>query len=57
LAAGSTSGGRAVELKSFRGGERPSPWRRPRVDGIRADGADQRTDDLDIPAFLRRQAD
>ena len=57
LAAGSTSGGRAVELKSFRGGERPSPWRRPRVDGIRADGADQRADDLDIPAFLRRQAD
>jgi cell division protein FtsZ len=50
-------GGKTVELKSFRGGERGSPWRRPRVDGIRADGLDQPGDDLDIPAFLRRQAD
>jgi cell division protein FtsZ len=50
-------GGKTVELKAFRGGERPSPWRRPRVDGIRADGVDPMADDLDIPAFLRRQAD
>jgi len=50
-------GARPVELKAFRGGERSSPWRRPRVDGIRADGVDPLADDLDIPAFLRRQAD
>ncbi|MGH7265121.1 MAG: cell division protein FtsZ [Candidatus Rokuibacteriota bacterium] len=49
--------GRPVDLKAFRGGERSSPWRRPRVDGVRADGADGLADDLDIPAFLRRQAD
>jgi cell division protein FtsZ len=48
--------GRAVDLKAFRGGER-APWRRPRVDGVRADGSDPLADDLDIPAFLRRQAD
>jgi hypothetical protein len=51
------AGGRTVDLKAYRGGERPSPWRRPRVDGVRADGLDGMTDDLDIPAFLRRQAD
>jgi cell division protein FtsZ len=51
------SGGRTVELKTVRGGERAAPWRRPRVDGVRADGADAFADDLDIPAFLRRQAD
>src|SRR5262249_4814479 len=56
-AAGPAASGRTVDLKSFRGGERPSPWRRPRVDGIRPDGADSGADDLDIPAFLRRQAD
>jgi cell division protein FtsZ len=56
-AAGGLGGGKTVELKSFRGGERGSPWRRPRVDGIRGDGLDQPADDLDIPAFLRRQAD
>ena len=55
--AGSAAAARTVELKSFRGGERPSPWRRSRVDGIRADGGDAGADDLDIPAFLRRQAD
>ncbi len=52
-----TAGGRTVELKAFRGGERTAPWRRPRVEGVRADGADAFADDLDIPAFLRRQAD
>jgi cell division protein FtsZ len=51
------AGGRAVDLRSYRGGDRGSPWRRPRVEGIRADGADALGDDLDIPAFLRRQAD
>jgi cell division protein FtsZ len=56
-ASGLGPAGRPVDLKSFRGGERPSPWRRPRVDGIRPDGADSGADDLDIPAFLRRQAD
>jgi cell division protein FtsZ len=50
-------GGRTVELRNYRGGgERPSPWRRPRVDGVRADAVDA-PDDLDVPAFLRRQAD
>jgi len=48
--------GRTVDLKAFRGGERPSPWRRPRAEGIRPDGL-QPGEDLDIPAFLRRQAD
>jgi hypothetical protein len=51
------SGARPVDLKAYRGGDRPSPWRRPRVDGVRADGLDALADDLDIPAFLRRQAD
>ncbi|MGH7318418.1 MAG: cell division protein FtsZ [Candidatus Rokuibacteriota bacterium] len=55
--AAAAPGGRAVDLKAFRGGERSSPWRRPRVDGVRADGGDALADDLDIPAFLRRQAD
>jgi cell division protein FtsZ len=50
-------GGRTVDLKTFRGGERSAPWRRPRAEGVRADGADGYADDLDIPAFLRRQAD
>jgi cell division protein FtsZ len=50
-------GGRTVDLKAVRGGERSAPWRRPRVEGVRADGADGVADDLDIPAFLRRQAD
>jgi cell division protein FtsZ len=50
-------GARTVDLKAYRGGERSSPWRRTRVDGIRADGVDTAGDDLDIPAFLRRQAD
>src|SRR5262249_8940463 len=36
--------GRTVDLKSYRGGERSSPWRRPRVDGVRADGLDQGPD-------------
>jgi cell division protein FtsZ len=49
--------GRTVELKAFRGGERPSPWRKTRVDGVRAEGSEPYADDLDIPAFLRRQAD
>jgi cell division protein FtsZ len=48
--------GRTVDLKAYRGGERSSPWRRPRVDGARIDGSEF-PDDLDIPAFLRRQAD
>ncbi len=58
-AAGATAaaGGRTVDLKAFRGGERSPSWRRPRVEGVRADGADAFADDLDIPAFLRRQAD
>jgi cell division protein FtsZ len=56
-AAGSGQGPRTVDLKAYRGGERPSPWRRPRADGVRADGLDAMADDLDIPAFLRRQAD
>jgi cell division protein FtsZ len=51
------AGGRTVDLKAFRGGERATPWRRTRVEGVRADGADGFADDLDIPAFLRRQAD
>jgi cell division protein FtsZ len=55
--AGAAAGGRTVDLKAYRGGDRPSPWRRPRVDGVRADGLDTVADDLDIPAFLRRQAD
>ncbi len=55
--AAAAPGARTVELKAFRGGERPSPWRRSRVDGIRADGVEAPADDLDIPAFLRRQAD
>jgi cell division protein FtsZ len=48
---------RAVDLKTIRGGERAAPWRRPRVEGVRADGGEGYADDLDIPAFLRRQAD
>jgi cell division protein FtsZ len=56
-AAGAAPGSRTVDLKSYRGGERPSPWRRPRADGVRADGLEAMTEDLDIPAFLRRQAD
>jgi cell division protein FtsZ len=55
--AGMAPGGRTVDLKAYRGGERQSPWRRPRADGARADGLDAVADDLDIPAFLRRQAD
>jgi cell division protein FtsZ len=55
--AGMAPGGRTVDLKAYRGGERQSPWRRPRADGARADGLDAMADDLDIPAFLRRQAD
>ncbi len=56
-AASPAPGGRTVDLKAFRGGERSPAWRRPRVEGVRADGADAFADDLDIPAFLRRQAD
>jgi cell division protein FtsZ len=56
-AAGAAGSARPVDLKAYRGGDRPSPWRRPRADGVRADGLDAMTDDLDIPAFLRRQAD
>jgi cell division protein FtsZ len=56
-AAPAAPAGRTVDLKAYRGGDRPSPWRRPRVDGVRADGVEGLTDDLDIPAFLRRQAD
>jgi cell division protein FtsZ len=52
-----SSGARAIDMKAFRGGERPSPWRRPRIDGMRAEGLEPGADDLDIPAFLRRQAD
>jgi cell division protein FtsZ len=55
--AAAVGAGRPVDLKAFRGGERSSPWRRPRADGVRVDGADGLADDLDIPAFLRRQAD
>jgi cell division protein FtsZ len=53
------STGRTIDFKSFRSGERgapAAPWRRPRVDG-RAEGVVDPPDDLDIPAFLRRQAD
>jgi cell division protein FtsZ len=50
-------GGRTLDLKTFRGAERPAPWRRPRAEGVRADSVDGYADDLDIPAFLRRQAD
>jgi cell division protein FtsZ len=57
VAAGAAPGARPVDLKAYRGGERPSPWRRPRADGVRADGLEAMTEDLDIPAFLRRQAD
>ncbi len=56
-AASPAPGGRTVDLKAFRGGERSPAWRRPRVEGVRADGTDAFADDLDIPAFLRRQAD
>jgi len=55
--AASSAGGRTVDMKAFRGGERPSPWRRSRMEGVRADGMEPLADDLDIPAFLRRQAD
>ena len=55
--ASTAPGARTVDLKAYRGGDRPSPWRRPRADGVRADGLDAMADDLDIPAFLRRQAD
>jgi len=45
--------GKTVEMRAYaRGGERPSVWRRTRLDGEEA-----LADDLDIPAFLRRQAD
>jgi cell division protein FtsZ len=53
-----TAGGRTVDLKAVRGGDRgAASWRRPRAEGVRADGSDPFADDLDIPAFLRRQAD
>jgi cell division protein FtsZ len=55
--AAAAPGARTVDLKAYRGGDRPSPWRRPRADGVRADGLEGMADDLDIPAFLRRQAD
>jgi hypothetical protein len=57
VGAGAAPAARTVDLKAYRGGERPSPWRRPRADGVRADGLEAMTEDLDIPAFLRRQAD
>jgi cell division protein FtsZ len=50
------STGRTIEFKTFRGGERGQPWRRPRADS-RAEGLVEPPDDLEIPAFLRRQAD
>ena len=49
--------GKTVDLKSYaRSGERQA-WRR-RAE-LRADGQEEPSDDtdLDIPAFLRRQAD
>jgi hypothetical protein len=55
--AAAAGGGRTVDLTSYRGADRAAAWRRPRVEGVRADGGDAYTDDLDIPAFLRRQAD
>ena len=57
VASGAGGSGRTVDLTSYRGTERAATWRRPRVEGVRADGSDAYADDLDIPAFLRRQAD
>jgi cell division protein FtsZ len=57
VASAGAGGGRTVDLTSYRGTDRAGTWRRPRVEGVRADGSDAYTDDLDIPAFLRRQAD
>ena len=57
VSSGAAGSGRTVDLTSYRGTERAATWRRPRVEGVRADGSDAYADDLDIPAFLRRQAD
>lgn len=48
--------GRTVEMRAYArgGGERPSVWRRTRME---VHGEEEPADDLDIPAFLRRQAD
>lgn len=49
---------KTVEMRAYaRGvGERPSAWRRSRME-VRGEGEEALADDLDIPAFLRRQAD
>jgi cell division protein FtsZ len=57
VASGAAGGGRTVDLTTYRATDRAPTWRRPRVEGVRADGSDAYADDLDIPAFLRRQAD
>jgi hypothetical protein len=35
----------------------PAPWRRRAFGDVRAEGDDGLDNDLDVPAFLRRQAD
>ncbi len=49
---------KTVEMRAYaRGvGERPAAWRRSRME-VRGEGEEALADDLDIPAFLRRQAD
>jgi cell division protein FtsZ len=48
--------GKMVDLKSYAKADRNPAWRR-RVADVRAEGEELVDDDLDIPAFLRRQAD
>ena len=50
-------GGKVVEMpRAPRSPSSPS-WRRPAVVGPRAEMGDPLEEDLDVPAFLRRQAD
>ena len=48
--------GKMVDLKSYAKADRNPAWRR-RVADVRAEGEELVNDDLDVPAFLRRQAD
>ena len=49
-------GGKMVDLKAYSKSDRNPAWRR-KVADVRAEGEEPVDDDLDIPAFLRRQAD